>query len=98
MTGDQDEFPAVMLKYRCRILFTTRSRYENRISLEVKELPVASLLARKDKFYDAGRKTDILEEMIGLGIPIKTPHRSNFWGAYHLIQMWYSFYAEWIVL
>lgn len=75
MTGDQDEFPAVMLKYRCRILFTTRSRYENRISLEVKELSLATLLARKDKFYDAGRKTGILEEMIGLGIPIKTPHR-----------------------
>ena len=35
VTRDQDAFLDVMLKYRCRIVFTTRSRYENQISLEV---------------------------------------------------------------
>jgi len=38
VTASQDQFLDVMLKYRCRILFTTRSRYENHISLEVGEL------------------------------------------------------------
>lgn len=66
MIGDQDEFLDVMLKYRCRIVFTTRSRYENQISLEVKELPTDTLLALMGQFYDAERKTSLLEEMIGL--------------------------------
>ena len=30
--ASQDQFLDVMLKYRCRILFTTRRRYENHIS------------------------------------------------------------------
>ena len=34
VTASQDQFLDVMLEYRCRILFTTRSRYENHISLE----------------------------------------------------------------
>ena len=66
VTRDQDEFQDVMLKYRCRIVFTTRSRYENQISLEVNELPTDTLLALMGRFYDAGRKTGLLEEMIGL--------------------------------
>ena len=44
VTASQDQFLDVMLKYRCRILFTTRSRYENHISLEVGELNPDTLL------------------------------------------------------
>lgn len=63
---EQDEFLDVMLKYSCRILFTTRCRYENQITLEVAELNSGTLLKLMAQFYDAGRKTDILEEMISL--------------------------------
>lgn len=63
---EQDEFLDVMLKYSCRILFTTRCRYENQITLEVAELDSGTLLKLMVQFYDAGRKTDILEEMISL--------------------------------
>ncbi len=66
VTREQDDFLDVMLKYRCRILFTTRSQYENQISLEVKELLMDKLLELMGQFYDTGRKTDLLEEMIGL--------------------------------
>lgn len=66
VSRDQDEFLDVMLKCRCRILFSTRSRYENQISLEVAELPVDSRLELMGKFYDAGRKNGLLEAMIGL--------------------------------
>ena len=66
VTRDQDELLDVMLKYRCRILFTTRSRYENQISLEIKELLVDELLELMGQFYHAGRKAELLEEMIGL--------------------------------
>ena len=38
VTAFQDQFLDVMMKYCCRILFTTRSRYENHISSEVGEL------------------------------------------------------------
>ena len=65
VTRDQDEYLDVMLKYRCRSLFTTRSRYENQISLEVMELPMETLLVRMGKFYNAGRKAELLK-----GIPI----------------------------
>lgn len=42
-TASQDPFLDVVLKYRCRILFTIRSRYENHISLKVGELNTATL-------------------------------------------------------
>lgn len=66
VSREQDEFLDVMLKYSCRILFTTRCRYENQITLEVAELNSGTLLKLMAQFYDAGRKTDILEEMISL--------------------------------
>ena len=31
ITASQNQFPDVILKYRCRILFTTCSQYENHI-------------------------------------------------------------------
>ena len=35
IAASRERFPGVILKCRCRILFTTRSRYENHISLEL---------------------------------------------------------------
>ena len=67
VTASQDPFLDVMLKYRFRILFTTRSRYENHISLEVGELSPATLLELMDKFYqEAEKKQDVMEDIINL--------------------------------
>jgi len=51
VTASQDPFLDVVLKYRCRILFTTRSRYENHISLEVSEIDPDILLELMGKFF-----------------------------------------------
>ena len=53
-----------LLQYRCRILFTTRSRYEGQTTLELEELPADQLLELMGKFYDVDRKTDILQAII----------------------------------
>ena len=67
VTASQDQFLDVMLKYRCRILFTTRSRYENHISLEVGELNPDTLLELVGKFFpEAERKQDEIKEIIVL--------------------------------
>lgn len=57
----------MMLKYRCRILFTTRSRYENHISLEVGELNPDTLLELVSKFFpEAEKKQDEISQIIEL--------------------------------
>ena len=67
VTASQDEFLDVMLKYRCRILFTTRSRYENHISLEVGELNSDTLLELVGKFFpEAEKKQDEISYIIDL--------------------------------
>lgn len=67
VTASQDQFLDVMLKYRCRILFTPRSRYENHISLEVGELNPDTLLELVGKFFpEAERKRDEIKEIIAL--------------------------------
>lgn len=67
VTASQDRFLDVMLKYRCRILFITRSRYENHISLEVSELNPDTLLELVGKFFpEAERKRDEIKEIIAL--------------------------------
>ena len=67
VTASQDQFLDVMLKYRCRILFTTRSRYENHISLEVGELNPDTLLELVGKFFpEAEKKQDEIKEIIAL--------------------------------
>ena len=67
VTASQDQFLDVMLKYRCRILFTTRSRYENHISLEVGELNLDTLLELMGKFFpEAEKKQDEITRIIEL--------------------------------
>jgi len=65
--ASQDQFLDVMLKYRCRILFTTRSRYENHISLEVGELNPDTLLELVSKFFpETEKKQDEIGQIIDL--------------------------------
>ena len=57
----------MMLKYRCRILFTTRSRYENHITKEVSEINTDTLLELVGKFYpDAEKKQDEINRIVEL--------------------------------
>ena len=71
--ASQDQFLDVMLKYRCRILFTTRSRYENHTSLEVGELHTDTLLELVEKFFPQAKKKQ--EEVLGI---IDLLHRNTF--------------------
>ena len=65
--ASQDPFLDVMLKYRCRILFTTRSRYENYVTQEVSELKSDTLLELMSKFYpDAEKKQGEVTRIIEL--------------------------------
>ena len=67
VTASQDQFLDVMLKYRCRILFTTRSRYENHITQEVSELNPDTLLELVGKFYpDTEKKQDEINRLVEL--------------------------------
>ena len=67
VTASQDQFLDVMLKYRCRILFTTRSRYENHITQEVSELNPDTLRELVGKFYpDTEKKQDEINCIIEL--------------------------------
>lgn len=45
VTASEDSFLAVMLRYRCRILFKTRCRYEEQAMLEVHELHTDTLFS-----------------------------------------------------
>lgn len=67
VTASQHQFLDVMLKYRCRILFTTRSRYENHISLEVGELNSDTLLELMGRFFpEVEKKQDEISQIIDL--------------------------------
>lgn len=67
VTVSRDQFLDVMLKYRCRILFTTRSRYENHISLEVGELNPDTLVELMGKFFpETEKKQDEIIQIIDL--------------------------------
>lgn len=66
-TATEDPFLDVMLKYRCRILFTTRCRYENYAALEVTELKLADLLALTEKFFSGmGKHQEVVEAIISV--------------------------------
>lgn len=65
-TAAQDGFLSVMLKYRCRILFTTRSKFDGRCIMELKEFSdKADLFQLVSAFYaEAERFRNIVEEII----------------------------------
>lgn len=51
--SDSDSYLSVIMKYRCRILFTTRSRFEHYDTYELNEIrDTNELLSLADKFYN----------------------------------------------
>lgn len=52
----EDELLDVICNYRCRVLFTTRSRFDHRASLELKELDRDSLFQMVKYFYSGAQK------------------------------------------
>ena len=65
-TAGKDAFFSGLLKYRCRILFTTRSRFDNYASFNLGEISDPdALLSLMGYFYsDAKRKQSILKQII----------------------------------
>lgn len=61
----EDELLDVICNYRCRVLFTTRSRFNHCTSLELKELDQASLLRMVEYFYSGAQKNrEIIDSII----------------------------------
>ena len=65
-TAMMDELLPVVLKYRCRILFTTRSRFDNYTFMDLEEITdTAILLELMGCFYsDAEKYSAVLEQII----------------------------------
>ena len=64
---------AMLLGYRCRILITTRNRFEHKASMELTELDEDSLFRIVNYFYsDAEEKRDTVSQMI------QTVHHHTF--------------------
>ena len=74
VTATQDSFLPVVLKYRCRILFTTRSKFDGHCILQLKEIrEPASLFQLAAAFYSEAEEHRTLVEEI-----IETVHRHTF--------------------
>ncbi len=65
-TASQDSTLSVVMKYRCRMLFTTRSRFDNYDSMEVTEIAdKQELLSLADCFFsDAEKYQGVLAQII----------------------------------
>lgn len=65
ITASDDELFDVIMKYRCKILFTTRSRFKDYTYFELKEMQLESLLMLSEYFYaDARNNADVVESVI----------------------------------
>lgn len=74
ITATQDSFLSVILKYRCRILFTTRSKFDGYCILQLKEIrELSSLFQLTSAFYSEAEEHRTLVEEI-----IQTVHRHTF--------------------
>ena len=74
VTSTQDSFLSVVLKYRCRILFTTRSKFDGHCILQLKEIREPSCLFQlTSAFYSEAEEHRTLVEEI-----IETVHRHTF--------------------
>lgn len=63
----QDSLLDVIMKYRCRVLFTTRSRYETQPSMELFELHSDALCELMIRLFPKGEKrTELLQRIITL--------------------------------
>ena len=57
---------ADIMQYRCKILFTTRSRFDDYTTLDLAEMPENNLVELTEKFYPkTEKKIDIIKEIIG---------------------------------
>jgi hypothetical protein len=66
-TVSEDAVLDEMLKYRCRIIFTTRSRYENHVSMELTELSRETLVELVSKFFpEAEEKQSEVGQIVDL--------------------------------
>ena len=65
-TTEKDNFLSVMMKYKCRILFATRSSFYDYEKFELSEInDIDALLALVSKFYEySDREKDIIREII----------------------------------
>ncbi len=65
-TAMQDGLLSVVMKYRCRILFTTRSRFNNYTSMILEEITDTEMLVglMRSFYSDAERHHSILEQII----------------------------------
>lgn len=65
-TSIQDSFLSVILKYRCQILFTTRSRLDGHSCMLLEEISdKTTLLQLAGKFFsDTEEKSDVIEQII----------------------------------
>ena len=65
-TATKDSFLSVVLKYRCRIIFTTRSRFDNYTSMDLEEISDSeALLSLMGCFYsDAEKYPSVLNQII----------------------------------
>ena len=73
-TATQDSFLSVMLKYRCRILFTTRSKFDSYCTLHLKEIKESSSLFQLvSSFYSEAEEHRLLVDEI-----IENVHRHTF--------------------
>lgn len=72
VTATQDRFLPVVLKYRCRILFATRSKFDGHCILQLKEIRnPASLFQLAAAFYsEAEVHQTLVEEIIEMSIAI----------------------------
>ena len=74
VTVTQDSFLSVVLKYRCRILFTTRSKFDGHCILQLKEIREPPCLFQlAPAFYSEAEEHRTLVEEI-----IETVHRHTF--------------------
>ena len=66
VTATQDGLLSVVMKYRCRVLFTTRSRFNNYISMTLEEISdTEALVGLMGHFYSYAEKyRPILEQII----------------------------------
>ena len=55
----------VVMSYRCKIVFTTRSRFDDYTSLELEELDKRSLMALIEYFYDEYDDEHTIRQIIG---------------------------------
>lgn len=65
VTATKDSFLSVIMKYHCRILFTTRSRLDNYVSMQLEEISdKEALITLVEHYYSDAEDTHSLVEQI----------------------------------